>query len=169
VGIWRSCHSRVWFFSRGQVDPETQQYFSEISRLVGEGGSVEDPEERAAICASALEEAKGKELELSCNSSCGRVLETLLLNSEISLVVSFLERCTHVFASMSMDPGGSHVVEAALKSVAASLREDGDGNGTDWYPTLERALSRICEVFLTIYSLLLSSIMYTCVDDQPPS
>lgn len=130
---------------RGRVDPETIQYFSEINGLVGEEGTVEDPEERAMIIVNALDEARGKELPLACNASCGRVLETLLLSSDTEHVASFLERCTDIFASMSLDPGGSHVAEASLKALEYAL-QGVNVKGADWYPTVVRAISRICEV-----------------------
>jgi nucleolar protein 9 len=128
------------------VDPETQQYFAEINELVGEGGgTVEDPEERAIVIANALDEARGKELQLACHSSCGRVLEALLMNSDTLNAAMFLERCTEVFAAMSLDPGGSHVAEAALKAVAFAL-QGSNVRSQEWYPVVERTLSRICEV-----------------------
>lgn len=137
-----------WTFnsSRGQVDPETQQYFAEINELVGEGGgTVEDPEERAMVMANALDEARGKELQLACHSSCGRVLESLLMNCDTVNAASFLERCTELFAPMSLDPGGSHVAEAALKAIAFALQSS-NVRSQEWYPIVERTLSRICEV-----------------------
>lgn len=133
------------FSHRGQVDPETQQYFGEINNLVGENGTVEDEEERAMVIANALDEARGKELQLACNASCGRVLETLLLSSSTEHVALFLERCTEVFATMALDPGGSHVAEAALKSIAFAV-QGGNVRNQEWYPIVERSLSKICQV-----------------------
>ena len=132
--------------SRGHVDPETQLYFAEINELVGEGGgTVEDPEERAMVISNALDEARGKELHLSCHSSCGRVLETLLMNCDALDAANFLERCTEVFGAMSLDPGGSHVAEAALKAIASAL-QGSNVRSQEWYPVVERTVSRICEV-----------------------
>ncbi|KAG0588969.1 hypothetical protein KC19_2G281800 [Ceratodon purpureus] len=130
---------------RGQVDAETQQYYAEINEMVGEGGgTVVDEEERAMVIANALDESRGKELQLACNPACGRVLEVLLSGCDTLNAALFLERCTEVFGSMSLDPGGSHVAEAALKALAYAL-QGSNVRSQEWYPAVERTLSRICE------------------------
>lgn len=127
------------------MDPETQQYFAEINELVGEGGgTVEDPEERGIVIGNALDETRGKELQLACHSYCGRVLETLFMNCETMHAALFLERCTDLFVSMALDPGGSHVAEAALKAIAYALQGSNVRN-QEWYPVVERFLSKISE------------------------
>lgn len=145
------------------MDPETQQYFAEINELVGEGGgTVEDPEERAMVMANALDEARGKELQLACNSSCGRVLENLLMNCDTVHAASFLERCTELFVPMALDPGGSHVAEAALKALVFAL-QGGNAYSQEWYPVVERTLSRICEVGLGFYDHSFEPNRVSCV------
>ncbi|CAM6110445.1 unnamed protein product [Calypogeia fissa] len=98
-------------------------YFLEIASLVdkGGGGRESSAEETEAICAQALEESTGKELQLACDPSCGRGLQTLLLSCDVSHNVQFLSRCGAVAFDMSVDPSASHILESALKSLARAL------------------------------------------------
>ncbi|KAL2632302.1 hypothetical protein R1flu_016988 [Riccia fluitans] len=130
--------------SRKRLDPGTKSYFLEIAALLKDGANVE---ERENICISALEETKGQELQLACDPGCGRVLETLLSFCDISHVVQFLNRCTLVSLSMAVDPGGSHILEGALKAVARTLLDDTSRNA-EWYSTLQDTLRIITQEFV---------------------
>eukprot|EP00249_Psilotum_nudum_P017945 c26564_g2_i2 orf=559-2487(-) len=134
-----ACRSQI---SR-KLDTETMQYFAEISSLLGEGGAVTDPEERAILCANALEETVGKELQLACDRSCSRVLESLFLSADAIHVASFLHRSSSDFPYIAMDSSGSHVAEAALKSSAVAVRNCDTGGVL--YKTLKQALFVICQ------------------------
>ncbi|KAL0341784.1 UNVERIFIED_CONTAM: Pumilio23 [Sesamum calycinum] len=61
-------------YIRKQVDPETATYFSEISNVI-EGAEI-DLEERSVICGNALEEARGKEVELATDYIISHTMQT---------------------------------------------------------------------------------------------
>jgi nucleolar protein 9 len=62
--------------SRKRVDLETVKYFTEISNLFD--NKEIDLDERSTICANALKETKGKELELATDAVISHVLQTLI-------------------------------------------------------------------------------------------
>ncbi|KAI3915835.1 hypothetical protein MKX01_013291 [Papaver californicum] len=107
---------------RKQVDPETAKYFSEIANLF-EGAEVE---ERNVICGNALEETRGKELELSADYIISHNLQALL----------------EVFPLIALDRSGSHVAETALKALAVHLQDN------DMYTIIEETLTKICQVIV---------------------
>ncbi|XP_010271077.1 PREDICTED: pumilio homolog 23 isoform X2 [Nelumbo nucifera] len=100
---------------RKQVDPETAKYFSEIANLF-EGTGV-DLEERSVICCNALEETRGKELEIATDYIISHTLQTLLEGCELYQLCGFLESCANEFPFIAMDKSGSHVAETALRSL----------------------------------------------------
>ncbi|CAM6094256.1 unnamed protein product [Calypogeia fissa] len=131
--------------ARKRLDPQTKSYFLEIASLVDKGGGGESSaEETEAICAQALEESTGKELQLACDPSCGRVLQTLLLSCSVSHNVQFLSRCGAVAFDMTVDPSASHILESALKSLARALLDE-NVQGEEWYGSLEPTLSIVCQ------------------------
>ncbi|XP_024519531.1 pumilio homolog 23-like [Selaginella moellendorffii] len=127
--------------SRGQIDAETQKYFSEVLALLE---TIADDKEREALCASALEEARGKELRLASHPSCGRALEKLIQSFDAARLLSFLGQCTADFASMAMDPSASHVAEMMLGSLSEILQQNGGDAGL--ISSIESAVARISEV-----------------------
>ena len=120
------------------------QYFLEISSLLGTQSSVDDTEERATLIANALEETQGKEVELSCEKACSRVLEMLIHECNANQLASFLHRASLKFPIISMDASGSHVAETLLKA-AALLLHDYDEEAA-WFKTLKEGLNLICRV-----------------------
>ncbi|PIN13745.1 putative RNA-binding protein [Handroanthus impetiginosus] len=109
-------------FVRKQVDPETVKYFSEIANVI-EGTEV-DLEERSVICGNALEEARGKEVELATDYIISHTMQTLLEGCSVDHLCSFLRSCAKKFSHISVDRSGSHVAETALKSLARHLEDD---------------------------------------------
>ncbi|KAD6794826.1 hypothetical protein E3N88_05722 [Mikania micrantha] len=109
-------------FLRQQVDPETAKYFAEISNVI-EGTEI-DMEERVSICGNALEETKGKEVELATDYIISHTLQTLLQGCSLDQLCTFLQNCSKDFPQISMDRSGSHVAETALRSLAAYLQEN---------------------------------------------
>lgn len=123
---------------RKRVDPETAKYFLEISNLFD--NKEIDLEERATICANALEETKGKELELSTDGPISHTLQILVEGCELEQLCVFLHNSIESFHIIAVDKFGSHVAEAALKSLATHL-EDEASRGI-----IEDILIRICKV-----------------------
>ena len=97
-------------------------------------------EERLVICGNALEEARGKELELATDYIISHTLQTLLDGCVLDNLCSFLQGCSNVFPAIAMDRSGSHVAETALKSLARHVQD------TDAYSTIEETLRMMCEV-----------------------
>uniref|UniRef100_A0A7N0TNN1 Uncharacterized protein n=1 Tax=Kalanchoe fedtschenkoi TaxID=63787 RepID=A0A7N0TNN1_KALFE len=123
---------------RKQADPEAVKYFSEISNLF-ESNSV-DVDERSVICGNALEEARGKEVELSTDYIISHTLQTLLEGCDIDHLCNFLINCGRDLSLIATDKSGSHVIETALKSLASHLQD------SDTWPTVEDTLRKICEM-----------------------
>ncbi|KAG6425141.1 hypothetical protein SASPL_115566 [Salvia splendens] len=107
-------------FVRKQVDPETAKYFSDITNVI-EGTEV-DMEERSVICGTALEEARGKEVELATDYIISHTMQTLLKGCTLDRLCSFLRSSADEFSQICMDRSSSHVAETALKSLASTLR-----------------------------------------------
>ncbi|XP_021295000.1 pumilio homolog 23 isoform X1 [Herrania umbratica] len=125
---------------RKQVEPETAKYFSEIANLFESRGV--DVEERSVICGNALEEARGKELELATDYIISHTLQTLLEGCDVDHLCSFLKGCANVFPAIAMDRSGSHVAETALKSLARHVQD------TEDYTIIEETLKMICKVIV---------------------
>ncbi|XP_065867815.1 pumilio homolog 23 [Euphorbia lathyris] len=128
-------------FIRKQVDPETAKYFTEISNLFESSGV--DLDERAVICANALEEARGKEFELATDYIISHIMQTLLEGCDADHLCGFLRSCAQIFPSIAMDRSGSHVAETALKSLAMHLQDD------EAYSLIEETLTVICKAIVS--------------------
>ncbi|XP_076885775.1 pumilio homolog 23-like [Bidens hawaiensis] len=127
-------------FLRQQVDPETAKYFAEISNVI-EGTEI-DMEERSSICGNALEETRGKEIELATDYIISHTLQTLLQGCDLDQLCTFLQNCSKDFPQIAMDRSGSHVAETALKSLAAHLQENGNQS------LIEVTLNDICRAIV---------------------
>lgn len=125
---------------RKPVDPETAKYFSEIAKAF-EGTGV-DLEERKVICGNALEETRGKEVELVTDYIISHTLQTLLEACDVDHLCGFLQSCSKVFSCISMDRSGSHVAETALKSLSVHLQD------YEARSIIEETLSMICQAIL---------------------
>ncbi|CAI9114512.1 OLC1v1015251C2 [Oldenlandia corymbosa var. corymbosa] len=127
-------------FIRKQVDPETAKYFAEIANVV-EGGEI-DFEERSVVCGNALEEARGKEVELATDYIISHTLQTLLESCSVEHLCGFLRNCSKEFAQIAMDRSGSHVAETALKALAFHLQD------SDNHILIEETLTVICKMIV---------------------
>lgn len=125
---------------RKQVDPDLAKYFAEISNLF-ESNEV-DLEERSVLCRNALEETRGKELELATDYIISHTLQTLLEGCDVDHLCSFLRGCAKVFPAIAMDRSGSHVAETALKSLAMHLQDE------HAHSIIEETLKLICKVIV---------------------
>lgn len=134
---------------RKRVDPETAKYFMEISNLFD--NKEIDFEERSTICANALEETRGKELELATDAIISHILQVLVEGCELEQLCTFLRNCTESFPVIAMDKNGSHVAEAALKSLATHLEDEISRT------MIEEILSKICKVVATDAANVMSS------------
>nr|XP_029123826.1 pumilio homolog 23 isoform X3 [Elaeis guineensis] len=121
-----------------KVDPETAKYFSEIANLFENGGV--DLEEHSAICGNALEETRGKEVELATDMIISHTLQNLLQGCDSDQLCGFLQNCAKEFPAIAMDKFGSHVAETALKSVATHLLDEGS------YSYIEETLTKLCQM-----------------------
>lgn len=127
-------------FIRKQVDPEVSKYFSEISNVI-EGTEI-DYEERAGICGNALEEARGKEVELATDYILSHTLQALVEGCSLDHLCSFLHGCSKDFPRIAMDKSGSHVAESALKALAMHLQD------TENYSLIEDTVTSICQAIV---------------------
>ncbi|KAK4427451.1 Pumilio23 [Sesamum alatum] len=127
-------------YVRKQVDPETAKYFTEISNVI-EGAEI-DLEERSVICGNALEEARGKEVELATDYIISHTMQTLLQGCSVEHLCAFLRGCAENFCHISMDRSGSHVAETALKSLARHLDDDEN------HSLIEETLSTLCQAIV---------------------
>ncbi|KAJ4958593.1 hypothetical protein NE237_025704 [Protea cynaroides] len=134
---------------RKQVDPETIKYFSEIANLF-EGTTV-DLEDRSVVCGNALEETRGKELELATDYIISPTLQILLDGCDVDHLCGFLQSSAKEFPHIAMDKSGSHVAETALRSLAVHIQDEGA------YSVIESTLNKICQEIM----LNLASVMYS--------
>eukprot|EP00252_Welwitschia_mirabilis_P017859 TRINITY_DN3976_c0_g1_i1.p1 TRINITY_DN3976_c0_g1~~TRINITY_DN3976_c0_g1_i1.p1 ORF type:complete len:815 (-),score=146.29 TRINITY_DN3976_c0_g1_i1:376-2820(-) len=123
------------------VDPQTAHYFGEIASLLEKSST--SAEERAILCSNALEESRGKEFQLICDKVFSVLFENLLMNCEKDQLCGFLSRIIEIFPSIAVDASGSHVAEAALKSLALLLQ---DQHSNIKLSVIEQLLSSLCEV-----------------------
>lgn len=123
---------------RKQVDPETAKYFLEITNVI-EGTEV-DLDERSSICGNALDETRGKVVELATDYIISHTLQTLLEGCEVEQLCGFLQNCSKDFPRISMDRSGSHVAETALKSLAVHLQDN------ETHSLVKETVTKICQV-----------------------
>lgn len=124
-------------FVRNQIDPETEKYFAEITNVI-EGKEI-DLEERSVICGNALEETRGKEVELATDYVISHTLQILLEGCSLDHLCGFLHSCAKNFSRIATDRSGSHVAETALKSLAVHLQD------CEQLSLIEETLRKICE------------------------
>lgn len=105
-------------------------------------GTEIDLEQRSVICGNALEEARGKELELATDYIISHTMQTLLEGCSCDQLCSFLRSSANKFSHIAMDRSGSHVAETALKSLAMHLQDD------DTYSLVGETLTALCQVYL---------------------
>ncbi|XP_062008837.1 pumilio homolog 23 isoform X2 [Rosa rugosa] len=139
-GSNRESYSAPQTVVRKQVDPETAKYFSEIANLFESDGI--DIEERSSLCSNALEETRGKELELATDYIISHTLQTLVEGCEVDCLCAFLRSCAKNFPLIAMDKSGSHVAESAIRALSKHLQE------SDAYAVIEDTLNTICKVIV---------------------
>ncbi|KAJ4820412.1 Nucleolar protein 9 [Rhynchospora pubera] len=123
---------------RKRVDPETAKYFSEITNLL-ESNTVE-LDDISAICGNALEEARGKELELTTDPIISRTIQKLLESCDLDQLCGFLRGCAESFPIIATDGVGSHVAETAIKALAKHMYDESS------ISYIEDTLSLICKI-----------------------
>lgn len=122
------------------------KYFLEIANHF-ESSEV-DLEERSVICGNALEETRGKELEVATDYIISHTLQTLLEGCDVDHLCGFLRSCAKDFPYIAMDRSGSHVAETAIKSLAKHLQDN------DAYSVIEETLTMLCKVCMGFGFLL---------------
>ncbi|WOL02670.1 hypothetical protein Cni_G11389 [Canna indica] len=125
---------------RRTIDPETTKYFAEVANLF-QNNEI-DIEELPTICSNALEEARGKEVELATDMTISHTLQSLLEGCDLDRLCGFLQNSAKGFTSIATDKFGSHVVETALRSLAKHLGEE------DSYSYIDEILSKLCQVVI---------------------
>ncbi|XP_050383843.1 pumilio homolog 23 isoform X2 [Argentina anserina] len=136
----RGSNSAAQTVVRKQVDPETAKYFSEIANLFESEGI--DVEERSSLCSNALEETRGKEMELATDYIISHTLQTLVEGCELDCLCAFLRSCAKNFPLIAMDKSGSHVAESAIRALSRHLQE------SDAYAVIEDTLNTLCKVIV---------------------
>lgn len=99
-------------------------------------------EERSSICGNALEETRGKEVELATDYIISHTLQCLLQGCSLDQLCTFLQNCSKDFPRISMDKSGSHVAETALKSLESHLQENENQS------LIEATLNDICQAIV---------------------
>lgn len=92
------------------------------------------------MCGNALEETRGKEVQLATDYIISHTLQTLLEGCSADHLCSFLRSCSKDFTHIAMDQSGSHVAESALKSLAKHLQD------SETLSLIEDTLTSICQV-----------------------
>lgn len=134
---------------RKTIDPETTKYFAEVANLL-QSNEI-DLEELPTICNNALEETRGKEVELATDMIISHTLQNLLSDCDLDRLCGFLRNSSKGFVSIATDKFGSHVAETAFRSLARHLGEEGS------YSYVDETLSKLCQVD-TPYAFLNRSI-----------
>jgi len=98
-----------------------------------------------------LEETRGKELELATDAVISHTLQVLVEGCELDQLCTFLRNCIGSFPVIAMDKNGSHVVEAALKSLATHLEDETSRI------MIEEILNKICKVVAADAANVMSS------------
>eukprot|EP01018_Ginkgo_biloba_P005258 Gb_32744 [translate_table: standard] len=138
---WYNSQTDAFQYFLKKLDPETIRYFSEISSLLEK--STIDAEERAILCANALEESSGKELQLACDKIFSRVFENLLMSCDKDQLCHFLSRCVKDFPSIAVDQSGSHVAEVSPRSLALAFQTC--DVKVESHKVIEQVLTKICQ------------------------
>ncbi|KAJ8625206.1 hypothetical protein MRB53_033736 [Persea americana] len=125
---------------RKRVDPETAKYFVEIANLFEEGEL--DADERSVVCGNALEETRGKEVEVATDPIISRTLQTLLEGCDVGQLCDFLRGCGKELPLIAADKSGSHVVETALKSLSLHLQD------AEAYAIIEETVTKMLQVIV---------------------
>lgn len=123
----------------------------EIANLFEEGEI--DADERSVVCGNALEETRGKEVEVATDPIISRTLQTLLEGCDVGQLCDFLRGCGKELPLIAADKSGSHVVETALKSLSLHLQD------AEAYAIIEETVTKMLQV------LALGSY-FECVFDQ---
>ncbi|CAL9190243.1 pumilio homolog 23-like [Musa acuminata AAA Group] len=126
---------------RKMVDPETIKYFAEVANLFQKNEI--DLEELPTICSNALEETRGKEVELATDMTISHTLQNLLEGCDLDRLCGFLRNSAKGFPLIATDRFGSHVAETALRSLTKHLDEEGS------YSYITETLSKLCQVVIT--------------------
>ncbi|KAK6911792.1 Pumilio RNA-binding repeat [Dillenia turbinata] len=130
--------TKILSYCRKQMDDETVKYFTEIANLFDSGGL--DGEEPSVLCGNALEEARGKEVQLATDHILSHTLQKLLEGCDLDHLCAFLRGCAQDFPWIAIDVYGSYVAETALKALALHLEETGS------YSLIHETLTTICQV-----------------------
>jgi nucleolar protein 9 len=129
----------IYVLCRKKVDPETAKYFSEIMNLL-EGKKIE-LDDISAICGNALEEARGKELELATDPVISHTIQNLLESCDLDQLCGFLRGCAESFPIVATDKFGSHVAEAAIKALAKHMDDE---SSYSYIEDTLRMISKVC-------------------------
>lgn len=119
-----------------QVDPETAKYFSNISNLF-ENNEI-DLDDYSTVCGNALEETRGKEIELATDPVVSRTLQRLLEGCDLDQLCDFVRGCLKGLCLIVSDMFGSHVIETAFKALAKHVQDEGSSD------VIEEVLHLIC-------------------------
>ncbi|XP_042462061.1 pumilio homolog 23-like [Zingiber officinale] len=134
---------------RKPIDPETTKYFAEVANLFH--SNEVDLEDLPTICNNALEETRGKEVELATDMTISHTIQNLLEGCDMDRLCGFLRNSAKGFVSIVTDKFGSHVAETALRSLVKHMDEEGS------YAYADEILSKLCQVvILDVVSVMCS-------------
>ncbi|WVZ58732.1 hypothetical protein U9M48_008972 [Paspalum notatum var. saurae] len=112
---------------------------------------------------TAMQKTRRKELELATDAVISHTLQVLVEGCELEQLCTFLRNCIESFPVIAMDKNGSHVAEAALKSLATHLEDEISR------VMIEEILNKICkkpevviQVFATVIAADAAKVMSSC-------
>ncbi|BDA51236.1 Nucleolar protein 9 [Coccomyxa sp. Obi] len=113
-----------------RLDEDTIKYFTEAkSHLDG----LDDPEEQALLVGNVLEELSGKEVRVSSDPTCSRILESLIPSISEEHMQPLLAALAkgEEFCLLSSSPFGSRVAERLLERLGELLDSVHDKDSAD--------------------------------------
>ncbi|RMJ27432.1 hypothetical protein PHISP_01688 [Aspergillus sp. HF37] len=131
----------------GLLDTEEQEYFARANEVL-ELNQFEDAEERRLFVDSVYREASGKELKIACSQSCSRLMEKLIVMSDVrqirrlfgKFIGHFLHLVQHRFASHCCETLFIHAAPAVTHKPPKSKGQKwGDEDAGDEEPELSLA------------------------------
>lgn len=114
----------------GLLEDEEQEYFRHADELL-EVNNFETPEDRSLFLANVYREAEGKELKLACSQSCSRLMERLILLSNVEQKKKLFGVFSGNFAHLVQHRFASHCCETLFIHSAGTVTDELTSNVDD--------------------------------------
>jgi nucleolar protein 9 len=107
----------------GMLEDEEQEYFRRADELL-ELNDFPSPEERDLFLANVYREAEGKELKIACSQSCSRLMERLILLSNVEQKKKLFGKFSGNFAHLVQHRFASHCCETLFIQSAPIVTQE---------------------------------------------